>query len=194
MNYDDICYERPCLSQVIIRLDFLEYIEIEVLFGSDMEKEILYSFPKKGKQQLIRFQTMNIIADPNETRAEQTTRDGVQQEFSNSLGNKLVLSNMSIILEINQYTKFEDILQMFAPILKTLLGKIQLTSMRTGIRYINFFSEERIKPQKNYYTPNVGSLLDAKQVENNCIRSMAMNEYVVEDMHLNFRFGMYNPQ
>ena len=23
---------------------------------------------------------------------------------------------------------------------------------------------------------------------------MAMNEYIIDDMHLNFRFGMYNPQ
>lgn len=194
MNYDDICYKRSCLSQVIIRLDFLEFISNDTLFGSDVEKEVLKSFPKKGMQQLIRFQTMNVVADPNGTRAEQTTRDGVQQEFSDPLGNKIVLANKFIILEINLYTKFEDILLMFVPILKTLLGKIQLTSMRTGIRYINFFSEEGIKPQKNFFTANVGALLDTKQVEDKCIRSMAMNEYVVDDMHLNFRFGMYNPQ
>lgn len=81
MNYDDICYKRSCLSQVIIRLDFLEFISNDTLFGSDVEKEVLKSFPKKGMQQLIRFQTMNVVADPNGTRAEQTTRDGVQQEF-----------------------------------------------------------------------------------------------------------------
>jgi len=194
MNYDDICYKKSCLSQVIIRLDFLEFIKNEILFGSDVEKEVLKRFPKKGMQQLIRFKTMNVIADSNGTKAEQTTRDGVQQGFSDPLGNRLVLANKFIILEINLYTKYEDVLQMFVPILKVLLGKIQLTSMRTGIRYINFFSEEGIKPQKNFFIANVGALSDTKQVENRCIRSMAMNEYVVDDMRLNFRFGMYNPQ
>lgn len=195
MNYDQICYSRSCLSQVILRIDFLEYIDNDILFGSDVEKEVLCNFPKKGMQQLLRFQTMNVIADPkNGTRAEQTTRDGVQQEFSNSDGNKLVLANKFIILEINKYTKYEAVLEVFLPVLKTLLSKIQLTSMRTGIRYISFFSDEGIRPQKNYFTASVGSLLETKLTSGNCIRSMAMNEYVIDDMHLNFRFGMYNPQ
>ena len=194
MSYDAICYKKTCLSQVIIRIDFLEYVDADVLFGSEVEKKVLKNFPKKGMQQLLRFQTMNVIANPKGTRAEQTTQDGVQQEFTDSIGNKIILSNKFLIVEINKYTKYADVLHMFVPVLKALLDKIQLTSMRTGIRYINFFNEEGIKPQKNYFTASVGSLLDTKQREKNCIRSMAMNEYVVDDMHLNFRFGMYNPQ
>lgn len=194
MNYDRICYDRSCISQVIIRLDFLEYIDNSILFESPLEKEVLKSFPKKGMRQLLRFQTMNVTTDPNGTRAEQTTRDGVQQEFADPFGNKMILANKFIIMEINRYTKYEDVMQMFVPVLKQLLEKIQLTSMRTGIRYINYFSEEGIKPQKNYFVPSVGALLETKQGVNDCIRSMAMNEYIVDDMHLNFRFGMYNPQ
>ena len=194
MNYDDICYIRSCLSQVIIRLDFLEFIDNNILFGSSVEREVLNSFPRKGMQQIVRFQTMNVIADPNGTRAEQTTRDGVQQEFSDPLGNKMVLSNKFIIMEINQYTNYEEVMQMFVPVLKQLLERIRLTSMRTGIRYINFFSDEGLRPKKNYFVASVGALFDSKQSNGNCIRSMAMNEYIVEDMRLNFRFGMYNPQ
>lgn len=194
INLDDICYKRSCLSQVIIRLDFLEYIEANVLFGSDVEKEILNYFSKKGMQQIIRFQTMNVISEPKFTRSEQTTREGVQQEFTSADGDKIIISNMFVIIEINNYTKFEDVLNMFVPMLKVLLQKKNLTAMRTGIRYINFFCDDRIKPQKRFFTQSVGSLLDVKQGSNNCVRSMAMNEYVVGDMRLNFRFGMYNPQ
>ncbi len=194
MDYDRICYKNSCLSQVIIRLDFLEFINMDVLQSPAIEKEVLLSFPKKGMQQIIRFQTMNVTTDKGGTRAEQTTRDGIQQEFSNVDGNKIILSNKFVILEINKYTKYEDVLDLFVHIIKTLFNTIQLTSMRTGIRYINFFGENGIKPQKNFFSSSVGALLDAKQGNNSCIRSMAMNEYVVDDMHLNFRFGMYNPQ
>lgn len=194
MNFDDVCYKRSCLSQVIIRFDFFEFIDANILFGSEVEKEILNSFPKKGMQQIMRFQTMNVIADSKFTKSEQMTREGLQQEFANADGDKIIISNMFVIIEINNYTKFEDVLKMFVPMLNALLLKISLTSMRTGIRYINFFSEERIKPQKKFFTPSVASLLDVKQGGNNCIRSMAMNEYVFGDMRLNFRFGMYNPQ
>ncbi len=94
---------------------------------------------------------MNVIADPNGTRSEQTTRDGIQQEFSDPLENKLVLAIRFIILEINTYTKFEEVMQMFVPVLRRLLDKVQLTSMRTGIRYINFFSESGIRPSKELF-------------------------------------------
>lgn len=194
MNYDEICYKRSCLSKVIMRFDFLEYIDEGILFGTDVEKEVLKNFPKKGMQQLIRFQTMNVIAEPKGTRSEQSTRDGIQQEFSNADGNKFFLSNKFLIVEINRYTKYDDVINVFRPVLKSLISKIQLTSMRTGIRYINVFSDDGIRPQKNFFITSVGSLLDTKMDEKKCIRSMAMNEYVFDDMHLSFRFGMYNPQ
>ena len=195
MEFDSICYQNICLSQVLIRLDFLEFIDMDILFGaSAVEKTVLNFFPKKGMQQKIRFNMMNVITDANGTRAEQATKEGIRQEFTNGDGNKLILSNRFIILEINKYTKYEDLLDMFAPVLKNLLDRIQLTSMRTGIRYINFFNDDRIKPQKKYFTTSIGALLETKFNNNNCIRSMAMNEYIIEDMHLNFRFGMYNPQ
>lgn len=194
MNYDDIYYKKSCLAQVIIRLDFHEFIETSILSSLDLEKEVLKYFPKKGMQQLIRFQIMNVISDLKESKAKEISQEGIQQEFSTPDGNKMILSNKFFILEINQYTNFESILMSFKPVLKTLFNKKQLTSMRTGIRYINFFGEKGLRPQKNYFVSPVGLLLETKQEGINCIRSMAMNEYFFDDMHLNFRFGMYNPQ
>lgn len=192
MIYDDICYQKSCLSKVIIRLDFLEFIDGDKLFGSEIEKEVLKSFPKKGMQQMMHFQRMNAITDQNGTKLNKTTREGFLQEFSNNDGNKISLANTYLALEINKYTKYEDVLSMFIPVFKTMINSIQLTAIRTGIRYINFFGEGGIRPQKNYFVPSVGVLLDTKQVDVPCIRSMAMNEYIIEDMQLNFRFGMYN--
>ncbi|MBR4531212.1 TIGR04255 family protein [bacterium] len=195
MNYDSIGYKMACVSQVIIRLDFREFIDASVLFGQDtVEDEVLKKFPKKGLQQLVRFQTMSLTTDQNGAKVEQTAKDGVQQEYSNIDGNKITLSNKALFMEIEHYTKFEDIMSMFLPVLKALLDKQQLTVMRTGIRYVNLFGEEKIKPQKKFFVPNVGALLETKFAENGFIRSMAMNEYLVDDMRLNFRYGMYNPQ
>lgn len=193
MNYDSICYNHSCLAQVIIRIDFLEYIDENRLLSPAVEKEVLDSFPRKGMRQLLRFQTMNFASDKNGSRAEQTAREGIQQVFSDANDNKMILSNQFIVLEINSYTTFEDVIKTFVPAFKALLKENQLTSMRTGIRYINFFNDDRIKPQKNYYSSSIGSLLDLKKGNEKCIRSMALDEYIIEDMHLNFRYGMYNP-
>lgn len=194
MEYDSICYIKSCLAQVIIRLDFLEFIEDSVLTDPLMEKQILKNFPKKGMRQIVRYQTMNVSDGPEGAKAEKTTRDGSQQEFVDAVGNKIIISNKYIIAEINKYTNYENVLIVFTPILKKLIDITKLTSMRTGIRYINFFNEEIFKPQKNFFVPEVGALLDITQRNTGCIRSMALNEYQFDDMHLNFRYGMYNPQ
>lgn len=194
MNYDSVCYRNSCLSKVIIRLDFLEFTNTELMFDEQIVRGILETFPKKGMQQLIRFQTTNFTANSYGTRAEQTTNDGVQQEFLTNDNNKLILSNKFFVLEFTNYDRFESALRILTQTLKPILSKHCLTVLRTGIRYVNMFDEKGIKPQKNYFSSAIGSLLEAKMDSNHCMRSMALNEYLFEDMHLNFRYGMYNPQ
>ena len=194
MNYDDICYSKTSLSQVIIRVDFLEFFDNSIIFESPIEKEILKSFPKKGMRQKIGFQAMRFFTDTTGQRTEHTTQEGIQQDYYDSDGNKTIVSNKFIIFEVNHYKTFEITLDNFSPILKQIIDNKEITSMRTGIRYINIFNENSIKPQKNYFKSNIGSLFEANQKSSDCIRTMAMSEYLIEDMQLNFRFGMFNPQ
>lgn len=194
MDYSSVCYNNSCLSQVIIRVDFLEFIENDDLFSSTLEKEIRQFFQQKSMPKVIRYQTMNVIKDHNGTRAEHTTQEGIQQEYSNDENNKIIISNKFIILEINKYSTYENMIKMFTPIIKSITEQHQVTSTRTGIRYINFFNEEGIKPQKNFFISSIGALLETKQSVRDCTRAMAMSEYIIDDMHLNFRYGMYNPQ
>ena len=81
MDYSTICYKRSCLSQVIIRLDFLEFIDSRILFNDAIEKVLLPNFPKKGMQQLIRFQSMNFTVDSSGAKTERTTKDGLQSQL-----------------------------------------------------------------------------------------------------------------
>ena len=197
MDYSTICYKKTCLTQVIIRLDFLEFIDSQILFNDSVEKVLLPNFPKKGMQQLIRFQSLNLTVDPNGARTERSARDGLQQEFVNSDGNKIILSNQFIVLELNEYTKYEDELEKFIPVLRTIMSETQLTAMRTGIRYINEFGKNGIKPQKSYFTTPASAFVDARVTNGQKTiprRAMALSEFIVDDMHLNFRYGQYNPQ
>lgn len=197
MDYSTICYKRSCLSQVIIRLDFLEFIDSRILFNDAVEKVLLPNFPKKGMQQLIRFQSMNFTVDSSGAKTERTTKDGLQQEFLNSDGNKIVLSNQFVVLELNKYTKYEDELGKFIPVLRMIMAETQLTAMRTGIRYINEFGKNGIKPQKNFFTTPASAFADTRILNGKKIipiRAMALSEFIIDDMHLNFRYGQYNPQ
>jgi uncharacterized protein (TIGR04255 family) len=194
MELEKICYAKTCINQVILRIDFLEFIDNNIVFDSEVTKKTLSIFNKMGLKQIIRYQTMNFVSEKNKTISEQTFTEGFQQEFINADGNKIILSNKFIILEINMYKTYEDTLELFLPILKALFEKKQLTSLRTGIRYINIFNENQIKPQKKYFISSISPFINTKHKNNNCIRSIGINEYTIGDMHLNFRYGIYNPK
>lgn len=197
MDYASVCYKKSCISQVIIRIDFLEFIDSKALFDEDIERSLIVNFPKKGMQQIIRFQTMNFTVDPSGAKTEGSTQEGLQQEFSNFDGNKIVLSNKFIVLELNKYSKYEIELTKLFPVLRNLMTRTRLTAMRTGIRYINMFEKNGIKPQKGYFNSPVSALADSKICNAGKavpIRAMALNEFVVDDMRLNFRYGQYNQQ
>lgn len=79
-----------------------------------------------------------------------------------------------------------------------LFQKNRISATRTGIRYINIFDTSRIKLQKNFFTPEVASSLHIKLVKEEnrprLIRSMQMAEYRIDEMTMNFRYGMFNPE
>ncbi len=195
MDYSKVFYKNSCLTQVIIRLDFREFIDSPLLFNGDIEDVIIPNFPQKGMQRLIRLEMMNIVADPSGSRTEKTTQDGIQQEFASIDNNKVILSNKFIVLEVNKYSKYENELSKLIVILKYIMAKTAVTATRTGIRYINLFTDEGIKPQKGYYNAPVNAFADIKASQADGIhgiRTMALSEFIIDDMHLNFRFGQPN--
>lgn len=196
MDYSEKCYEKTALSQVLIRLDILEFIDSNSLFSDAIEKNILPFFPIKGKQQLISFNTVNVTVDSQskQTHSENRSLEGIQRVYNDAFENKLVVSNKYIIVECNHYTSYEDLNKSFTPFLKTLLINNNITVTRTGVRYINIFNDDSIKPQKRYYNAPVSALMDSKLYnDGKCIRSLNLTEYSVGDMRINFRYGLFNP-
>lgn len=198
-NYDAIKYGSTFLNQVIIRVDFLQFLETEKLFSDDIEKVILKLFPRRGMDQKIRFDTINVLIDPNKpnmSNAQKESLEGIQREYYAGK-NKVILSNKFAIYEINEYDTFEFHYQVFQSILLSIYTKQRITSARIGIRYINIFGVENIKLRKNMFSPEISATFSAKEyIYDNglhLIRAMNLNEYQIENMFLNFRFGMYNP-
>ena len=194
VDYSNVVYKKTALSQVIVRLDFSEYVESEKLFVSSISDVIQMSFPKKSMQQLIRFQTMKFTFDSNGAKSDKSQEEGIQQEYMDSVGNKLIISNKFLIMEVNLYSSYEELMNKLAPIIRMVLSTSGKTIIRTGIRYINIYNESSIKPQKNFFTVPVSALVESKTVsESQCIRMMSLSEYNLDDLRLNFRYGQYNP-
>lgn len=110
---DNICYSKNFLSQVIARVDFLQFTSTQLAFCSEVEQKILVHFPRKGKEQLVRFNSINVTFDPSNPitpSASGNFIDGIQKEYTSDDGkNKVILSNQFLVFEINNYRSFEEL-------------------------------------------------------------------------------------
>lgn len=199
-DYSSTCYRNSFLSQVIVRIDFLGFAQSSSAFEESIEKEILRIFPRRGKDQIIRFNSVNVVFNQNGNgmpNANGETIEGIQREYFTMDGtNKLILTNKFMIFEINKYTSFEDHKQWFQSILMAFFQKNRVSASRTGIRYINIFDSAKLKLQKKFFVPEIAASLRvaAKGESPQLIRSMHMSEYRIDDMTMNFRYGMFNPE
>lgn len=107
-----ICYRNSFLNQVIVRIDFLQFVPTNMTFSESIEKEILRIFPQRDKNQIIRFNSINVVFDQNNNglpNANGEILEGIQREyFTNGGVNKLILTNKLIVFEINKYSSFEE--------------------------------------------------------------------------------------
>ena len=195
MEYSKICYKNSCLSSVLIRLDFLEFVNNDIIFNHDVEKLMLTNFPKKEMQQQALFHTMNLLVDKDGTTTRREVKEGIQQEFKDLNGNSFTISNMYVTLQLRMYTTYENELSKLKPVLSKIMQSGNVIASRTGIRYVNLFDQSRIKPQKGFFNSQIGALFDSKlgcEDSVKPIRIMSLNEFVIDDMRLNFRYGHYN--
>lgn len=194
VDYTAIKYEKNFLRQVIIRLDYLQFLDSDSLFSADLEKTILKSFPRREMTQRIQFNDINVALDQDKTK--RVTREGLQKQYYTGK-NKLTLTNKFIIFDISEYSSFNELLPPVTEILHTLFSNNIITSSRVGIRYINIIDSSKIKIRKNMFSPSIAAILGASELTNkediHLLRAMGMNEYEISRMTLNFRYGLFNP-
>lgn len=196
-----VCYKNSFLKQVIVRIDFLQFVPTTGLFNSAIEEVILKIFPKRGKDQIIRFNEVNVFFTPDDRstpNAKGTTTEGIKKEYFTLDGtDKIALTNKSMVFEINAYQSYQLHRQWLQNIIFTFCEINRITSVRTGIRFINIFEASRIKLQKQYFSNEIAATLMIKPNQEkdalSLVRSMHINEYRCDSMSLNFRYGMYNP-
>jgi len=193
-------YQNNFLSQVIARIDFLQCIPTDTIFKEEVEKAIIDIFPRRGMAQLIKFNTFNIVFDgvtSNVANANNDVFDGRQREYQSLDGkNKVILSNKFLIFEINSYSGFDEHIKWMRKIFNVFFDHAKPIVNRTGIRYINIFDQSKISLKKNYFCPEVAAVLLIKKElvkQQHILRSMHVSEYRIDDMCLNFKYGMYNP-
>lgn len=200
LENEAICYNKNFINQVIVRVDFLKLISNEVISSAPFVQSIIEYFPRRGKEQILRFNTVGLAITPEKMKISADnpqTVDGRQIEYTSESGkNKVVVSNQYIIFTIKEYHSFEKHFKCIKDIVGRLFEEETTIASRTGIRFINMYEPQKITIRKKYFSSDVAAaIMSSKHLkdEPNMLRSMHFNEYRFDNMILNFRFGMFNP-
>ena len=197
-DYTDVCYNNSCLKQVIVRLDFFGYVQLEHLMSDFLQKTIKTAFPNVGLQQLVRFGDLSINLSSAGEPIENKVVLGNRLTYSDNENNKLHISNKSIVFQINKYDSFDYLKQKICPIIESLFNVAQsLSIIRSGLRYVNIFNVEGIRPLKKYFNNQVASSLESLSPsslqELEMTRKICLAEFRTTDLFVNFRYGYINP-
>ena len=154
-DYDEICYEKNFINQVIVRIDFLQYIPNDIIFFDEVEENMIEFFPRQGMNQIIRFNDINVVYDGKNQMTSNTNssvREGLQKEFATIDGmNKVSLNNKALVFSIGNYISFEEHMKPIKAVVSTLYLKNKIIAARIGVRYINLYESDKIKLQKKLF-------------------------------------------
>lgn len=201
-DYSDVKYCRDFLQQVVVRFDFAEFLDTGHVFDDKVERAIRVSFGHRGKNQIMRFNMLNVVLPESAENMPDTSRkivEGFQREyFSDDGKNRVVLSNKFLIFEIKDYDSYETLRDNIQRIISALYSAKRITVVREGVRYINMYDQSHIKLRKNYFTTEIAASLVIKLPLNvgdfSAMRSLHTTEFRTESMKLRFTYGMYNPE
>ena len=188
--YQDVCYEKNYISEVVCRLDFASPI---FEFKNSMPKEI-YSVIKKyypiaEPQDVIGTElSINPITGPVINQV--TTKQWVF--LSRDRKNKCTIEPNSVIFSTSTYTVFEDSRSAFLSILEAIMeNNPENQGKRLGLRYINTIP---LKGHDSWIDGKFFTAVSAHKDEKTT-KLLTTLEYAVIEKDLNVRlvYGYNNP-
>lgn len=199
--YRDVCYQFSNLRQVIFKIDFPSPVENDKIFCDRIDMEMVKYFPIRGKDEIKYYNKVSVATDSKTgTVSGHSTRfEGIEKTYVDSTRmNKIVLSNDTIIFTYNNYQSFEKLFDAASGILQQIWKSQKLIAVRCGLRYINLYNllPTDKKVSKTMFSTKlskvmVPSLIDEQELLKP-IRSMVTTEYVVDDIKVTYRAGIYN--
>jgi uncharacterized protein (TIGR04255 family) len=191
--YEDICYKKSFLKEVIVRADF----------SSPVDTLATTIPPKIGNAALERFP----VSEPRKTIAEelQLSAKDIQrkrQEFTewNYYGRnrekRLVISPTVAFVTHSLYSTYEVLKQDFLSVLSALFHAFpDLRASRLGLRYINKIELSGADPLQwnEYIDKGLLGLFDRFTDQEHVRRLFNIAEFNFDDLQVKFQFGVPNP-
>lgn len=193
--HEDVCYGRPFLKEVIVRIDFAVPIEgLEKTLPPKLVKILSDDFPISEPIDAI-SQELQLsgegLLQHRQTKFKQWNFFGKERE------KQLSLAGPFVFVRYPRYTTFEDMRRQIINVID-ILGKTfpDARSRRFGLRYINSIEIADLSSPLSwgdYINPKLLETITFFTDQENLIRLIQITELKYGDLTVKFQFGMPNP-
>lgn len=191
-NLPEIKYKKNFLSEVVVRIDFLNPI-------NKIDKEL----PKKVKNKILKYfevlepQPINVKQIDFQNEKFDDTGDAYTEWkfFSLNRDKQLTLINSSIFISYKSFSNFSFLSKEFNDISKTIfIAFPEIQIKRQGLRYINRISFSKGDPfdWSDYINDGLLSTLNFVTETRQLTRIFHIIEYNLGSHILRFQFGIHN--
>ncbi len=191
--YEDICYKKNFLKEVIARIDFAASID-------SLEKNLVAKIANKA---VLRFP----ISEPRKKHAQalEVSPDAFKHKrteftewnyYGKEREKRLVITPSTAFVTYNKYSTFERLKEDFIIIIESIFNTYTETkASRFGLRYINNFEFKLNDPLKwdSYFNNDLLGLFNKFSDRHHLARLFHIIEFKHEDIFIKFQFGVPNP-
>lgn len=191
-SYDDVCYARNFLKQVIVRADFLTPLEeLADKIPTDLARTIGSRFPIMEP----------LRATKNEFKLSDNSLSTSREEFTQwafhgkDREKKVTISKEALLIEVMRYTTYESMRDDFRVCFEAFVAHHPLTPItRLGLRYINEFSFDQGDPfdWSDFLAPFSLVGFDVHPNKSEIARVFSVVELNFKDSKVRVQFGIPN--
>jgi uncharacterized protein (TIGR04255 family) len=191
--YEQVCYQKSFLTEVIAKIDFASPIEkLEKGVPSKLVNTIIKNFPIVEPVDVLMHE---LALDGNSIKSKNTAMKQWSY-FSKDRGQQLTLAAQSVFVQYKCYNNFEETKEQFSAVIDALNTAFPGTmASRFGLRYINQVDLPLDDPTGwgAYIDPMLLCSRDFFGNDEAITRLITIAELKYGDMGVRFQFGMPNP-
>lgn len=191
--HETVCYTKPFLKEVILRLDFGTRVEAfsralpHKIATAALQRFQLFE-PQKAQMQEITF---------SQEAVQTRTEDSMQWVYHGRNREKTLTITPDMVLITNRkYTSFEEFNADFIHVLSTLFeAQEDLSVARFGLRYVNILDVPNGDPLawSEYINENMLGIIDMHRDAQSLSRAFHIVEFNFDGQQVKFQFGIANP-
>jgi len=193
--FEEICYARNCLKDVIVRVDLASPIES---LAKELPKEIakvaLLNFPIEEPKPVV-AQEMRVVGKEIQTTMKELTEwnfHGVQRD------KRLVIAPKTFFISYTRYSDYEVLRGELEKISSAFFSRFEdAQASRLGLRYVNELKMpgDNVLDWHDHVDASLLGMLSyrVEEAEPSRIFTTFDHVYVDEGFNMRFQFGLHNP-